>query len=95
MRGLTHDIPTPGASSIPSSASQRKLLAWLANVILIGGVLLVSMHPTIALQAPVFVLFLIGHILLGVHAARLRDAPTLALNIAMAAIDTYAIAIRL
>ena len=78
-----------------TGAAGRQLIAWLANVLLIGGVILVSVFPPVAIDAPVFFLFLTGHLGLIVHTRRNRDMPMLVLNTFLAALDVYAIVVRL
>lgn len=74
---------------------RKQLAAWIANVLLIGGVVLVSAHPFAATDAPVFFLFLAGHLCLTLHAVRSRDLPMFVLNSLLALLDLYAIAIRI
>ena len=76
-------------------ATRRHGVTWLANVLLIGGAILVSVFPLTAVQAPVFAAFLVGHLCLCVHATCRRDLPLLVLNAFLSAIDAYAIAVRL
>lgn len=91
----TPALPRFDTPARPAVSPMRQLIAWIVNILLIGGVILVSVQPMIAVEAPVFFLFLTGHLCLTVHATRTRDMPTLALNAMLAALDVYAIAIRL
>lgn len=65
-----------------------------ANVLLIGGAVLISVLPASASSPLVFAGFLVGHVCLSLHAMRLRDRGLLVLNASMAMLDLYALAIR-
>lgn len=71
------------------------LIAWSANVLLIVGAILVSVHQWIAAEASVFFLFLTGHLFMSAYAIRNRDKPTLVLNGFLSILDLYAIIVRL
>lgn len=76
-------------------AASAQLVAWIANVLLIGGVIFVSVHPPAAIKAPVFFAFLAGHLCLTAHARRNSDLPMLVLNAFLSLLDLYAIGVRL
>lgn len=68
---------------------------WLASAMLIIGGLLVSASARISSKPDVFALFLIGHIIWIAVATNKNDRSLLALNVAMAAMDAYAIWVRM
>lgn len=72
-----------------------RALVMLANTLLIGGGVLISGIPSLALGPGVFTLFFLGHVLWAIHAARQKNRSLLALNAGLLLLDTYAIAIRL
>jgi hypothetical protein len=71
------------------------LAVWSANLLLIGGAVLISVAPATASQPVLFAGFLAGHVCMSLHSYRLRDTGLLTLNIAMALLDLYAVCIRL
>lgn len=68
---------------------------WVANILLVGGAVLISILPAFASSALIFAGFLVGHAFLSLHVFRVRERGLLAMNIAMAMLDLYAISIRL
>jgi hypothetical protein len=90
------------ASKDDSARASRQLLPntpelaiYLANLLLIGGAVAISVLPSSASSPLTFGGFLIGHVCLSMHAIRLRDRGLLFLNAALAILDLYAAIIRL
>lgn len=79
----------------------RAVIGWrrwalgMANVLLIGGAVAISVVPAAALAPPVFVWFLAGHLIWLAHAAARSDRGLAVLNAGLVLLDLYAIAIRL
>lgn len=71
------------------------MLLWLANILLIGGAVMISVLPASASSPLIFAGFLLGHAVLVLHSLRLRDRGLLVLNAALGALDLYALVIRL
>jgi hypothetical protein len=67
----------------------------VANLLLIGGAVAISILPNSASSPLIFGGFLIGHLCIGTHAIRLRERGLLFLNAALATLDLYALIIRL
>lgn len=79
-----------------AAASVLPILAmWIANPLLIGGAVAISVLPSTASSPLLFGGFLIGHVCLVLHALRLRDRGLCVLNASMAMLDLYAFGIRL
>lgn len=84
-------------SDIPCGATPgfRVLAIYVANILLIGGAVLISVLPGTASSPWVFGGLLVGHVCLSMHALRIRDRGLIFLNVAMALLDLYAVGIRL
>lgn len=67
---------------------------YVANLLLIGGAIAISVLPNSASSPLIFGGFLIGHVCLSLHAIRLRERGLLFLNAALATLDLYAVIIR-
>ncbi|MGZ8256605.1 MAG: hypothetical protein ACXWTX_02420 [Gallionella sp.] len=68
---------------------------WLGTAVLVMGAFVVSVWQNSALDWPVFVAFLAGHAVLIVDSISNNHRPYLFLNGCLAAMDIYAIAIRI
>lgn len=73
----------------------KRLAIYVANTLLIGGAVLISILPGSASSPLIFGGFFIGHACLSLHSIRLRDRGLLFLNSIMAMLDIYAVGIRL
>jgi len=73
----------------------QQLAIYVANSLLIGGAVAISLVPNSASSPLAFGGFLIGHLCLIAHSIRLRDRGLFFLNAALALLDLYAIIIRL
>lgn len=85
-----------------SDRASRQLFAntpafaiYVANLLLIGGAVAISVLPNSASSPLIFCGFLIGHVCLSLHAIRLQERGLLFLNAALAMLDLYAVIIRL
>lgn len=83
-------------------AIQRKLFwalpdnaKWVASTLLVVGGILISASARISSKPDVFWLFLVGHLIWIAAAAKKSDRSLLVLNAAMAAMDAYAIWVRM
>lgn len=77
------------------SAILWRRTSWAANSLLIGAAVLMSIFPAMALNYPVFVCFLLGHVIWVAYAMAKRNNEILILNAGMILIDAYAIVIRI
>lgn len=95
--GRERIIHATGEKATPrrTFASTPQLAIYVANLLLIGGAIAISVQPESASSPLIFGGFLAGHICLGLYAILLRERGLLFLNAALAALDLYAVVIRL
>lgn len=83
-----------------SNCTSRQLHAntamavYVANLLLIGGAIAISIMPSSASSPLIFGGFLLGHVCLSMHAVRSCERGLLFLNAALATLDFYAVIIR-
>ncbi|MPS26394.1 MAG: hypothetical protein E2576_06915 [Alcaligenaceae bacterium] len=95
--GRARIVHATGEKTAPrrTFASTPQLAIYVANLLLIGGAIAISVQPESASSPLIFGGFLAGHICLGLYAILLRERGLLFLNAALAALDLYAVLIRL
>jgi hypothetical protein len=69
-------------------------MQWFATTVLVLGAFVVSVFKNSALEWPVFAAFLLGHVALIFDSIVTNHRPYIFLNGSLAAMDIYAIAIR-
>lgn len=70
------------------------VMQWFGTAVLVSGAFVVSAFQNSATQWPVFAAFLVGHVVLIFDSIVMNHRPYLFLNGCLAAMDIYAIAIR-
>ena len=78
-----------------STSAPEFHLIYVANLLLIGGAVAISILPNSASSPLTFVGFLVGHVCLSMHAIRLHERGLLFLNAALGVLDFYAVILRL
>jgi len=99
--GRCANMTNARSDSIPAGHQGRilsrlqELAIYAANILLIGGAVLISVLPDSASSPLIFGGFFVGHACLSLHSIRIQDRGLLFLNASMAMLDLYALGIRL